>query len=141
MVQFAKKLLMLIALSVYPMVLSAESAQPLVIEHGPRDSRKIALTFDACPTPEHHGYDKNVIEILLREHAPATLFISGRWAEKNAAHLKQLADIPLFEIANHSFYHPHMTSVSDQRIRRELEMTQKILQKITGKQPIYFRPP
>lgn len=81
------------------------------------------------------------MEILIRENVPTTLFISGRWAEKNAARLKRLANIPLFEIANHSFYHPYMTSVSDNRIRRELEMTQNILQGITGKCPVHFRPP
>lgn len=34
-----------------------------------------------------------------------------------------------------------MTSVSDRRIRRELEMTRNILQGITGKRPVHFRPP
>lgn len=141
MIQYAKKLLMILASAAYTMLNAAEFAPPLVIEHGPRDSTKIALTFDACPTAGGTGYDDKVMEILIRENVPATLFISGRWAEKNAARLKRLANIPLFEIANHSFYHPHMTSLSDKRIRRELEMTQNILQGITGKRPLYFRPP
>jgi peptidoglycan/xylan/chitin deacetylase (PgdA/CDA1 family) len=117
------------------------SAAPLIVEHGPRNTHQIALTFDACPTGTPDEYDEKVIEILLREKVPATLFLSGRWVEKNVEKAKFLASRPQFEIANHSFYHPHMMEKTDERIKRELMRTQAILEKITGKRPRYFRPP
>jgi peptidoglycan/xylan/chitin deacetylase (PgdA/CDA1 family) len=114
---------------------------PLIVEHGPRNTQKIALTFDACPTGTPEEYDEKVIEILLREKVLATLFLSGRWVEKNTEKAKYLASQPQFEIANHSFYHPHMTEKPDERVKRELVRTQAILEKVTGKRPRYFRPP
>src|SRR5512147_3317277 len=84
----------------------ADTAGSLIIEHGSRDSRKIALTFDACPTGRPDEYDEKVIEVLLREKVPATLFLSGRWVEKNPEKAKFLASKPQFEIAAHSYYHP-----------------------------------
>ena len=113
----------------------------LVIEHGRRDSRKIAITFDACPTTLPDEYDEKVINVLLREKTPATLFLSGRWVEKNPEKAKFLAAQPQFEIANHAFWHPHLLEKDDDRILRELKRTQAIIKKMTGMTPRYFRPP
>ena len=116
-------------------------ADGLVIEHGRRDSREIAITFDACPTTLPDEYDEKVIEVLLREKTPATLFLSGRWVEKNLETVKFLAAQPQFEIANHAFWHPHLLEKDDDRILRELKRTQAIIKKTTGRTPRYFRPP
>jgi len=115
--------------------------EPKVIEHGPRDVNKIALTFDACPTGREDEYDEKVVDVLVREKVPATLFMSGRWIEKNKDMAKSLAANPQFEIANHAFWHPHMLEKDDERIQRELKRTQVIIKKVTGKRPKYFRPP
>lgn len=114
---------------------------PLIIEHGPRDSTKIALTFDACRTGKPDEYDAQVVDILLREKVPATLFLSGRWVEKNAERAAFLSTLEQFEIANHSYYHPHLMEATDERVTRELTRTQNILKKVTGKTARYFRPP
>jgi peptidoglycan/xylan/chitin deacetylase (PgdA/CDA1 family) len=55
--------------------------------------------------------------------------------------MRVLAEIPLFEIANHSYIHPHMTEVPPDRQREELLWTQQILLSLTGKLPRFFRPP
>jgi peptidoglycan/xylan/chitin deacetylase (PgdA/CDA1 family) len=119
----------------------ADSKDGLIIEHGKRDSLMIALTFDACPTSLQEEYDEKVIEILVREKIPATLFLSGRWVEKNQEQVKFLASQPQFEIANHAFWHPHLLEKDDGRILRELKRTQAIIKKLSGKTPRYFRPP
>jgi len=122
--------------------LSSQSiADDLIIEHGRRDSREIAITFDACPTTLTDEYDEKVIDVLLRERMPATLFLSGRWVEKNPEKVKFLAAQPQFEIANHAFWHPHLLEKDDDRILRELKRTQAIIKKMTGVTPHYFRPP
>ena len=120
---------------------AADKKNDLIIEHGSRDSHKIALTFDACPTGRPNEYDEKVIEILMKEKVPATLFMSGRWVEKNIETTKFLSRQPQFEIANHGFWHPHMLEKDDQRIERELNRTQTIIRQVTGKEPRYFRPP
>jgi peptidoglycan/xylan/chitin deacetylase (PgdA/CDA1 family) len=120
---------------------AADRQANLIIEHGSRSSGKIALTFDACPTGLADEYDERVIEVLLREKAPATLFLSGRWVEKNLETAKYLAAQPQFEIGNHAYWHPHMLEKDDARIARELKRTQAIIKNVVGRTPRYFRPP
>jgi peptidoglycan/xylan/chitin deacetylase (PgdA/CDA1 family) len=134
-------LLLLLLIPCFNSFASAETPTPPIVEHGPRDSKKIALTFDACPTGKPDEYDEQVIDILLREKVPATLFMSGRWVEKNPEKAKLLASHPQFEIAAHSYYHPHMMEKPDDRDVRELKRTQAEIKKVTGKTPRYFRPP
>jgi len=119
----------------------AETPTSLIIEHGPRNTKKIALTFDACPTGKADEYDEQVIDILLQKQVPATLFLSGRWVEKNVEKAKFLAAQPQFEIANHTYYHPHLLEKQDDRIIREFKNSQAEIRKVTGKRPRYFRPP
>ncbi len=117
------------------------SADSTIIEHGSRNSHAIALTFDACPTSLPDEYDEQVIDVLLREKVPATLFLSGRWVEKHPEQARYLAGKPQFEIAAHSYYHPHLLEKPDDRVLREMKRTQSIIRKTTGKIPKYFRPP
>jgi len=134
-------LLLLLLIPGFNSFASAEMPTPLIVAHGPRDSKKIALTFDACPTGKPDEYDDQVVDILLREKVPATLFMSGRWVEKNHDKAKLLASHPQFELAAHSYYHPHMMEKPDDRDMRELKRTQAVIKKVTGKTPRYFRPP
>ena len=124
-----------------PAVHGGQDSGPIIIEHGPRDSKKIALTFDACPTTHENEFDERVIEILWAEKVPATLFLSGRWVEKNADITKFLAEQPQFEIGNHAFWHPHLLEKDDERVLRELRRTQDIILRVAGMRPKYFRPP
>jgi peptidoglycan/xylan/chitin deacetylase (PgdA/CDA1 family) len=103
--------------------------------------RRVALTFDACSTLDRSFYDDRVTRALVETHTPATLFISGRWAETHLRQMRVLAQNPLFEIGNHSFTHPHMTEVPVERQREELLWTQQILFSLTGRLPRFFRPP
>ncbi len=118
----------------------AEDSAP-IIEHGPRNTKMVALTFDACPTSKEDEYDQGVIDVLLREKVHATLFMSGRWVEKNGEAAKFLASQPQFEIGNHAYWHPHLLTKDDDRVLRELRSTQAIIRKVTGERPRYFRPP
>jgi peptidoglycan-N-acetylglucosamine deacetylase len=120
---------------------AAETPGTLIIEHGPRNSKLVALTFDACPTGRADEYDERVVEVLLHANVPATLFMSGRWVEKNPDKAKFLANHPQFEIAAHSYYHPHLLGKDNNRVIREMKRTQSIIKKVTGKTPKYFRPP
>jgi peptidoglycan/xylan/chitin deacetylase (PgdA/CDA1 family) len=104
---------------------------------GPR----VALTFDACSTLDRSFYDERVMRVLRETKTPATLFISGRWAETHQSIVKDLANDDLFEIANHSYTHPHMLEMPVERQEHELLWTQQILLTLTGKLPRFFRPP
>lgn len=132
--------LLLFALPANVLPAAAGSSPPLIVEHGARD-RGIALTFDACPTGRPDEYDEKVIEALQRDNVRATLFLSGRWVEKNPEKAKYLAGQPQFELGAHSYYHPHLLEKDDARVLREMKRTQAIIKKTTGTTPRYFRPP
>jgi len=112
-----------------------------VISRPEGGGRRVALTFDACSTLDRSFYDDRVTRVLLETRTPATLFISGRWAETHLREMRVLAQNSLFEIANHSFTHPHMTEVPPERQREELLWTQQTLFSLTGRLPRFFRPP
>ena len=115
---------------------------PEVVFHGPRDEKRIALTFDACSTRDVSKYDERVTQELIAAHAPATIFLGGSWVVEEKAIVKQLAANPLFELGNHSYTHPHMAAITDEvRIRRELQRTQAEIHRVTGLTPKLFRPP
>jgi peptidoglycan-N-acetylglucosamine deacetylase len=111
------------------------------ISHGPRNVKEIALTFDACSTPWRGKFDSAVANVLRATHTPATLFLGGKWTNDLASDVRALASDSLIEIGNHAYRHPHLTRVSDDRVRKELEDTQRLLARITGKPPVLFRAP
>jgi len=112
-----------------------------IVRRGPVEKKRVALTFDACSTGGPTGYDAAVIRALRDAKAPATLFLSGHWAESHPAETLELAHDPLFELGNHAYVHPHMTRLSQARQRQELSRTQQVLSQATGQAPRYFRPP
>jgi peptidoglycan/xylan/chitin deacetylase (PgdA/CDA1 family) len=112
-----------------------------VISHGPRTVKKIALTFDACSTSKPTGYDERITRVLAETGTPATVFLGGKWIEDHESAAKQLASLPLLELGNHTYLHPHLTKVSDGQIREELRQTQDELFRVTGRTATLFRPP
>lgn len=112
--------------------------------------KRIALTFDACGGSGGDGYDKELIDYLEAEKIPATLFINSRWIDANPATFRELADNPLFTIANHGTLHLPCSvngreaygikgTDSIGAVYDEInDNAQKILE-FTGSRPKYFR--
>jgi peptidoglycan-N-acetylglucosamine deacetylase len=118
-----------------------DSVKPNIVLHGARDRKVVALTFDACSTRKPSHYDERITNILVETHTPATLFLGGKWMEEESEQTKYLASIPFFELGNHTFLHPHLPAMSDDRIRQELSWTQEVMYSLTGRQASVFRPP
>ena len=114
---------------------------PVAILHGPRDVKVIALTFDACSTIQPSRYDERITNILIESGTPATIFLGGKWMEEEPEHTKELAAHSQFELANHTFSHPHLNQIPCDNIRRELLRTQEIMESLTGRRATLFRPP
>jgi peptidoglycan/xylan/chitin deacetylase (PgdA/CDA1 family) len=111
------------------------------VRHGSRDHKRIALTFDACATQGPSQFDVKVIKTLIDLKVPATLFLGGKWMEEHPDETMELATYPQFELANHTYLHPHLTHESDERVREELLRTQDMLYTLTGKVARLFRAP
>lgn len=63
------------------------------------------LTLDACGGPGGSGVDEELLAALRRLDIPATLFVNARWIQANRLIAAELAQDPLFELANHGWQH------------------------------------
>jgi len=98
---------------------------------------KIVLTFDDGPDPD---YTPQILDILKEEHVPAAFFVVGSMAEKNIQILRREYEEG-YEIGNHTFFHPDISTISLQRVNLELNATRKLIESVTGRSTIMFRPP
>lgn len=113
------------------------------------EEKVIALTLDACGS-DGDGYDRELIEFLILENIPATLFINRRWIDKNPGVFKFLSGNSLFEIANHGDLHKPASvngksvygiqgTKSVKELYGEIENNARKIFGLTGKRPRYYR--
>lgn len=99
--------------------------------------KSIVLTFDDGPDPL---YTPAILNILEKEKVPATFFLIGINAENNIPIVKRIYDDG-FEIGNHTFTHPNIAQVSEERAKLEMKSTRLLIESITGHSTVMFRPP
>lgn len=103
-------------------------------EHPPR---RVALTFDDGP---HPGATERILQILKEKRVPATFFVVGKQVERYPGLLRSL-DRAGHEIANHTYDHPNLTTISALDVKFQLDDTRRLIEKIIDKKCAYFRPP
>jgi peptidoglycan/xylan/chitin deacetylase (PgdA/CDA1 family) len=117
------------------------------------------LTFDADMTRKmkanldsgvvNRWYSPGIISYLKEEGIPASIFVTGMFAEVYPKYVKEISDESLFSIENHTYSHRAFTPgcyglayVGDYADKvYELEHTQDIIARITGTIPRYARLP
>lgn len=109
----------------------------IVQKYGKADPKKLVLTFDDGPDPT---YTPKILDILSKEHVPATFFLVGINAENNIPLVKRIYQEG-HEIGNHTFTHPNIAEVSRRRAVLEMESTRLLIECITGHSTIMFRAP
>ncbi|NLT55800.1 MAG: polysaccharide deacetylase family protein [Actinomycetales bacterium] len=97
----------------------------------------VALTFDDGP---NSGNTTTLLNTLRSAGARATLFNIGQNAAANPS-LVQAERAAGMWVQNHSYTHPHMTSLSQSQMSSELSRTQSAIQNAGGGTPTLFRPP
>ncbi|GAB3932662.1 hypothetical protein GCM10029976_038950 [Kribbella albertanoniae] len=105
----------------------------------PTDCRNgyVALTYDDGPNP---GNTQALLNALRAAGVRATMFNTGQNAAANAALVAAQASAGMW-IANHSYTHPHMLTLSTSAMSSELSRTQTAIQNAGGGTPRLFRPP
>ncbi|GAA0312171.1 polysaccharide deacetylase family protein [Streptomyces turgidiscabies] len=138
-----------------------------VFRNGPRTApgKAVALTFDADMTAGQgdraargERFDNPPLIATLRAlKVPATVFMTGRWAEEYPDQARSVGRDPLFEVANHSYSHYAFTgdcyglptiagaasgSAAEDRMRADVERAYTAFRAagVTGAMP-YFRFP
>ena len=74
------------------------------------------LTFDDGPDER---YTPRILDILSKYKVPAAFFVTGINSEQNLPLVKRLYREG-HEIGNHTFLHPNLELVSDDRLKLEL---------------------
>lgn len=112
-------------------------AAPTVIRRGKVPSRTVVLTFDDGP---HEEYTGKVLDILKEEQVKAAFFVVGSRAEREPELFKRIAREG-HEVGNHSFSHPDLGKISENMADLEINSTNRLLEALTGRGTVLFRPP
>lgn len=102
-------------------------------------SKRVALTFDDGPNP---ATTPQVLATLRAHNVPATFFINGNRVNSDEARAIA-ADIvadPLFILANHTWSHQNMATLSADTVASQIDRTTTVM-RAAGATPVYFRFP
>ncbi len=124
---------------------SASPPVSLLVSHGDRSGRQVALTLDmggrVAPALD-------IMALLTAHQVPATIFMTGAIADSAStdAGREVLAVIEahpeLFDLGNHSYSHPDFRTLTPAHMRDELARTEVALAAWCGHGPRpLFRPP
>jgi peptidoglycan/xylan/chitin deacetylase (PgdA/CDA1 family) len=108
-----------------------------VFQKGRRDRGKIALTFDDGPDP---NFTPLLLDLLKKYNVKATFFVVGSKAEKYPDLISRMHQEGHL-IGIHNYVHRANWCMSPWAVRKQLKDSANIIRKITGKKPVYYRPP
>jgi peptidoglycan/xylan/chitin deacetylase (PgdA/CDA1 family) len=114
----------------------------------PGSVKRIALTLDACTGK----YDDDLIEFLIRNRIPATIFATKKWLDHNPFGLSVIkAHLDLFDIEDHGANHIPAVIGAGRKVygipgepdlihlRREVLVGARAIQEATGVTPHWYR--
>lgn len=97
----------------------------------------VSLTFDDGPHPTN---TPRLLDILARDGVQATFFVIGKNVESYPGVAQRIV-AEGHEIANHSWSHPDLMLLSEERVMQEVKRCQEAIEDATGRQAVLFRPP
>jgi peptidoglycan/xylan/chitin deacetylase (PgdA/CDA1 family) len=103
----------------------------------PRRAGEIALTFDDGPNP---ACTPKLLDTLAAHKIKATFFMLGSRAQAQPVLVKRIVDAGHL-VGNHSWSHPNLAYTAAAKVRDELERTKDVLEQLSGKPVLFFRPP
>ena len=101
------------------------------------ERKRIALTFDDGPHPE---YTVQLLDGLKERGVQATFFVTGEHASLHPDIIQRMYEEGHL-IGNHTYHHVKLQSDNRLEYKKELLMTNAVLQEITGEEVLYVRPP
>jgi peptidoglycan-N-acetylglucosamine deacetylase len=101
------------------------------------DQPDIAMTFDDGPSAEN---TPRLLEMLKQRNIKATFFLIGQNAAANPDLVRRIL-AEGHEIGNHSWTHPQLSKLSDDRVTTEITKTQDAIKDASGYTPTLLRPP
>jgi peptidoglycan-N-acetylglucosamine deacetylase len=108
------------------------------IDKAKTTSKIVLLTFD--DGPKEKVTLQPLLDVLDKHHAKAIFFVNGYRVKAHPELLKEIDDRGQV-IGNHSWDHINLKKEKTAKIKDQLESVQAIVKEITGKTPVFFRPP
>ncbi len=108
-----------------------------VVERAGASGRRVALTFDDGPDPD---FTAQILDTLKSRNAIASFFVIGRQVQRLPELARRMANEG-HEIGNHTWSHPDLAGLSESAIKMELATTGRVIEAVTGRRPMLFRPP
>ena len=118
---------MLLSLTVLIPIHGASAGQ--VYKHGDPNRSRIAITVDDC---FDLGILQDMLDLFSRENVRVTFYPVGRFIKEKDRELWLRVINDGHEIGNHTYNHKKLTNLTGNRIREELKMAQKALNKALG---------
>ncbi len=110
---------------------------PYTIEQYGYHPKQVALSFDDGPDPE---WTPKILDVLKKLNVKGTFFMIGEVAQDNVGVMRRVFDEG-HEIGNHTFTHPDISEISDEQVKLQLNLTERLFASKLGVNPLYFRPP
>jgi peptidoglycan-N-acetylglucosamine deacetylase len=108
-----------------------------VVEKRGSSARQVALTFD--DGPDERSTEK-LLDVLHDLKVPAAFFVVGEQAMRFPEIVVREAEEGHL-VANHTFSHPHLESLTPREAAAELAATQRLIEGLTGLRTPLFRAP
>lgn len=99
--------------------------------------REIALTFD--DGPRERGMQE-LMAVLSSWDVPGTFFLVGKFADRYAPITVSLHEAG-HDLENHSFTHPKLYTLWTEKVMRETERCNEVLEGLGIRKPFFMRPP
>ena len=99
--------------------------------------KEVALTFD--DGPREWGM-LELLAVLKEQNVPGTFFLVGKFAERYGA-LTTAIDNDGHEIENHTYTHPRLYTLWVEKIMREAERCNEVMENLAIRTPRFLRPP
>jgi len=110
---------------------------PYTIEEYGYKPKQVAISFDDGPDAD---WTPKILDVLKEKNVKATFFMIGEVAEDNVGVMRR-AYHEGHEIGNHTFTHPDISEISDEQVKLQLSLTERLFASKLGVNPLYFRPP
>jgi peptidoglycan-N-acetylmuramic acid deacetylase len=126
-----------------PASINEEGFRGIIQKHGAiflgdTTQKELYLTFD---NGYENGYTVKVLDVLKEKKVPAIFFVTGHYVKEQSELLKRMVNEGHL-IGNHSWSHPDMTQISNDRIKMELDRVKEQVAQVTGQKEMrYVRPP
>lgn len=101
---------------------------------GDTTKKELYLTFD---NGYENGYTVKILDILKEKKVPAIFFVTGHYIKDQPELLKRMVNEGHL-IGNHSWSHPDVTRITNERMKEELDKVKQEVANVTGQKEMPF---